>query len=223
MALLAPQDLVGETILITAGPTREAIDPVRYISNHSSGKMGYAIARAAHQRGARVLLVSGPVAIPVPIGVEVINVVSAEEMRQAVFARLPETTIVIKAAAVADYRPAKVSSSKIKKEGNDAMTLALIRNTDILGAIGANKGGRVVVGFAAETTDLLENARKKLLAKNLDMIVANDISAAGAGFDVETNRVTFLLANGEVETLPLLAKSEVAHKLLDRLGRLRGQ
>ena len=221
VALLAPKDLFGETILVTAGPTREAIDPVRYISNYSSGKMGYAIAKAAYQRGARVILISGPVAIPAPLGVELVNVVTAEEMRQAVLGRLAETTVVIKAAAVADYRPTEIAATKIKKESSAAMTLPLIKNADILAEIGANKGGRLVVGFAAETTDLLENARKKLLSKNLDMIVANDISEAGAGFDVETNRVRFLFPDGEVETLPLLDKSEVAQRLLDRIGRLR--
>jgi phosphopantothenoylcysteine decarboxylase/phosphopantothenate--cysteine ligase len=220
--LLAAKDLVGETILVTAGPTREAIDPVRYISNHSSGKMGYAIARAAQQRGARVVLISGPVAIPAPVGVELINVVTAEEMRQAVVAHLQAATIVIKAAAVADYRPAEVSGTKIKKSSDDLMTLPLIKNADILAEIGAQKEGRVVVGFAAETTDLLENARKKLFSKNLDLIVANDITEAGAGFDVETNRVRFLLPDGEVENLPLLNKSEVAGRLLDRIARLRG-
>ncbi|MBE0502851.1 MAG: bifunctional phosphopantothenoylcysteine decarboxylase/phosphopantothenate--cysteine ligase CoaBC [Desulfuromonadales bacterium] len=221
-ALLAEKDLVGETILVTAGPTREAIDPVRYISNHSSGKMGYAIARAAQQRGARVILISGPVAIPVPVGVKLVSVVTAEEMRQAVLAYLDVATVVIKAAAVADYRAAEVSGTKIKKGSDDLMTLSLIKNADILAEIGAHKEGRVVVGFAAETTDLLENARKKLLSKNLDMIVANDITEAGAGFDVETNRVRFLLPDGEVENLPLLDKSEVAQRLLDRIARMRG-
>lgn len=222
-ALLAPKDLAGETILVTAGPTREAIDPVRYISNYSSGKMGYAIARAAYQRGARVILISGPVAIPAPLGVELVSVVTAEEMRQAVLSRLKEATVVIKAAAVADYRPAEVAGTKIKKERSATMTLPLIKNADILAEIGANKEGRLVVGFAAETSDLLENARKKLLSKNLDMIVANDISEAGSGFDVETNRVRFLLPDGEIETLPLLDKSEVAQQLLDRIGRMRRQ
>jgi phosphopantothenoylcysteine decarboxylase/phosphopantothenate--cysteine ligase len=222
-AFLAPKDLVGETILVTSGPTREAIDPVRYISNYSSGKMGYAIARAAQQRGARVILVSGPVAIPAPLGVELINVMTAEEMRQAVLTRLGEATVVIKAAAVADYRPAEVAATKIKKESRASMTLLLIKNADILAEIGANKGGRLVVGFAAETSDLLENARKKLLSKHLDMIVANDISEDGAGFDVETNRVRFLFPDGEVETLPLLDKNEVAQRLLDRIGRLPRQ
>ncbi|MDZ4186197.1 MAG: bifunctional phosphopantothenoylcysteine decarboxylase/phosphopantothenate--cysteine ligase CoaBC [Desulfuromonadales bacterium] len=221
-ALLAPKDLLGETILVTAGPTREAIDPVRYISNHSSGKMGYAIARAAQQRGARVILVSGPVAIPAPVGVELVNVVTAEEMRQSVLARLDEATVVVKAAAVADYRAAEVCATKIKKGRSESMTLPLIKNADILAEIGAMKGERLVVGFAAETTDLLENARKKLIGKNLDMIVANDVSEEGAGFDVETNRVRFLFPDGEVETLPLLDKNEVAQRLLDRIARLRG-
>ena len=183
--------------------------------------MGYAIARAAYQRGASVSLISGPVAIQAPLGVELVNVVTAEEMRQAVLGRLAETTVVIKAAAVADYRPAEVAATKIKKESSAAMTLPLIKNADILAEVGVNKGGRLVVGFAAETGDLLENARKKLLSKHLDMIVANDISEVGAGFDVETNRVRFLFPDGEVETLPLLDKSEVAQRLLDRIGRLR--
>lgn len=222
-ALLTPKDLLGETILVTAGPTREAIDPVRYISNHSSGKMGYAIARAAQQRGARVILVSGPVAIPPPCGVELVKIVTAEEMRQAVLARIDETTVIIKAAAVADYRPAEVNSCKIKKEDLAALSLPLVKNTDILAEIGAKKGRKLVVGFAAETTDLLLNARKKLFAKNLDMIVANDVSEAGSGFDVETNRVRFLLPDGEIEELPLLDKNEVAQRLLDRIARLRAR
>lgn len=221
VALLAVKDLVGETVLVTAGPTREAIDPVRYISNHSSGKMGYAIARAAQQRGARVILVSGPVAITAPIGVELVKTVTAEEMRQEVLSRFDAATVVIKAAAVADYRPVEISSTKIKKGKSETMMLPLIKNTDILAEIGAKKKGQLVIGFAAETTDLLENARKKLHAKNLDMIVANDINEAGAGFDVETNRVRFLLPDGEVETLPLLEKSEVANRLLDRIVVLR--
>jgi len=221
-ALLAPKDLVGETIMVTAGPTREAIDPVRYISNHSSGKMGYAIAKAAYQRGARVILISGPVAIPAPLGVELVSVMTAAEMLQAVLARLDETTVVIKAAAVADYRPVQVAATKIKKESCDALTLSLIKNADILAEIGAMKrAGQLVIGFAAETTDLLENARKKLLSKHLDMIVANDISEVGSGFDVETNRVSFLLPDGEVETLPLLDKNEVAQRLLCRISRFR--
>lgn len=223
-ALLAPKDLLGETVIVTAGPTRESIDPVRYISNHSSGKMGFAIARAAQQRGARVLLVSGPVAIPAPLGVEQVKVTTAEEMRAAVLARLDEATVVIKAAAVADYRPVAVSPVKIKKGNNDSLSLLLTKNPDILAEIGATKGeGRIVIGFAAETTDLLENARKKLLEKNLDMIVANDISEEGAGFDVETNRVRFLLPDGEIEHLPLLEKSDVAERLLDRVLNLRRQ
>lgn len=222
-ALLMPKDLSGETVLITAGPTREAIDPVRYITNHSSGKMGYAIARAAQQRGARVILVSGPVAIQAPVGVELVKVVSAGEMRQAVLSHFNEATVVIKAAAVADYRPAEVNAVKIKKEDSASLNLPLVKNADILAEIGAKKGERLVVGFAAETSDLLENARKKLFGKCLDMIVANDVSEAGSGFDVETNRVRFLLPDGEVETLPLLDKFDVAQRLLDRVVRLLGR
>ncbi|MDO9081568.1 MAG: phosphopantothenoylcysteine decarboxylase, partial [Desulfuromonadales bacterium] len=191
-------------------------------SNHSSGKMGYAIARAAQQRGARVILISGPVAISAPVGVELVNVLTAEEMRHSVLARLDEATVVVKAAAVADYRPTEVSDTKIKKGPSESMKLTLTKNADILAEIGAMKGRRLVVGFAAETTDLLENARKKLIGKNLNMIVANDVSEDGAGFDVETNRVRFLFPDGEVETLPLLDKNEVAQRLLNRIARLRG-
>lgn len=221
LRILAPQDLKGETILVTAGPTRESIDPVRYITNHSSGKMGYAIARAACQRGARVILVSGPVAVPAPCRVELVAVTCAQEMHAAVMGRMEEASVVIKSAAVADYRPSQPRTVKIKKEELTELTLQLERNPDILAAVGACKGHRLVVGFAAETTDLVENARKKLLAKHLDLVVANDVTQPGAGFDVETNLVKFLLADGTVEELPLLSKDEVAHRLLDRVRQLR--
>jgi phosphopantothenoylcysteine decarboxylase/phosphopantothenate--cysteine ligase len=221
IALLTPQDLQGETLLITAGPTREALDPVRYLSNYSSGKMGYAIARAAQRRGARVILVSGPVALSAPDGVELVAVTSAAEMRTAVLERLEEASVVIKAAAVADYRPATPSRVKLKKEELAELTLHLEKNADILAEVGARKGTRLVVGFAAETSDLLENARKKLRAKHLDLIVANDVTEPGAGFDVETNRVRLIFADGRLEELPLLTKDEVAQRLLDRVRELR--
>jgi phosphopantothenoylcysteine decarboxylase/phosphopantothenate--cysteine ligase len=221
LRLLSPQDLSGETVLVTAGPTREELDPVRYLSNYSSGKMGYAIARAACQRGARVILVSGPTALPVPSRVELVPVVSARQMREAVMARLPEATVVVKSAAVADYRPSKRSEQKIKKGQEAELKLTLEKNPDILAELGQRKTTQLLVGFAAETTDLLENARKKLETKNLDLIVANDVSRSDAGFNVDTNAVRLLYRDGSSEELPLLSKDEVAQQLLDRIGRLR--
>ncbi|MBE0598840.1 MAG: bifunctional phosphopantothenoylcysteine decarboxylase/phosphopantothenate--cysteine ligase CoaBC [Desulfuromonadales bacterium] len=219
LRLLTPQDLAGETVLVTAGPTREDIDPVRYLSNRSSGRMGFAVARAARLRGARVVLVAGPTALPVPAGVEVVPVTSAQQMRAAVLARFPEATIVIKAAAVADFRPAQQAPQKIKKKEAE-LVLSLEKNPDILAELGGEKGGRRLVGFAAETADLGENARKKLMEKNLDLVVANDVSREGAGFDVETNIVRLLFRDGRVEDLPQLSKEEVAHRLLDRVRDL---
>jgi phosphopantothenoylcysteine decarboxylase/phosphopantothenate--cysteine ligase len=221
LRLLSPQDLKGETLLVTAGPTREELDPVRYLSNYSSGKMGYAIARAARQRGARVILVSGPTALPVPPGVEVVPVVSARQMREAVMARLAEATVVVKSAAVADYRPSERSEQKIKKGQESELELTLEKNPDILAELGQRKTTQLLVGFAAETTDLVENARKKLETKNLDLIVANDVSRSDAGFNVDTNAVRLLYRDGSSEELPLLSKDEVAQQLLDRIGRLR--
>ncbi len=221
LRLLSPQDLSGETVLVTAGPTREELDPVRYLSNYSSGKMGYAIARAARQRGARVILVSGPTALPVPCGVEVVQVVSARQMREAVMERLAKATVVVKAAAVADYRPAERSEQKIKKGQEAELGLTLEKTTDILAELGQCKTTQLLVGFAAETTDLVENARKKLETKNLDLIVANDVSRSDAGFDVDTNAVRLLYRDGSSEELPLLSKDEVAQQLLDRIVRLR--
>jgi len=219
--VLSPQDLAGQSVLVTAGPTREELDPVRYISNYSSGKMGYAIARAAHQRGAKVVLVSGPTFLTPPDGVELVSVVSAAQMRTAVFQALEQSTIVIKAAAVADYRPLSVSGQKLKKKDAE-MFLSLEKNPDILAEIGANKQGRILVGFAAETQDLLQNATLKLRNKNLDLIVANDITQSGAGFDVDTNVVKLLHADGSIEELPQLSKVDVAHQLLDRVVQLVG-
>ncbi len=221
LALLTPQDFADETVLVTAGPTREEIDPVRFISNYSSGKMGYALARAARLRGARVILVSGPSALAVPWGVERLAVVSAEEMREAVLSRWEEATVVIKAAAVADYRPAVRAAGKVKKEGRESLSLALEKNPDILAELGRRKGHRFLVGFAAETSDLLENARKKLRAKNLDLMVANDVTQERAGFDVDTNIVRLLGPDEAEEALPEMSKDEVAGHILDRIRALR--
>jgi len=220
VALLAPDDLAGETVLVTAGPTREEIDPVRFISNHSSGKMGYAIARAAWRRGARVILVSGPTCLPEPWGVETVRVSTAAQMLEAVQARLKESSIVIKAAAVADYRPKERSEAKVKKHAGQ-MTLEMERNPDILAEVGRQKDGRLVIGFAAETEDLLANARRKLQEKNLDLIVANDVGQPGAGFDVETNIVRLLFPDGSVEEPGIMPKEELAGLILDRIVALR--
>ncbi len=217
---LTPSDLVAERLLITAGPTREEIDPVRYISNYSSGKMGYAIARAARRRGAQVTLVSGPTALPAPWGVTFVPVESAGEMYDAVMARVGESSVVIKAAAVADYRPVARAGEKLKKQG-ERITLELVKNRDILTELGRNKNGALLVGFAAETTELLANARKKLMEKNVDLLVANDVTEAGAGFSVETNIVRLLHRNGRVEEPGILSKEAVANLILDRVAELR--
>jgi phosphopantothenoylcysteine decarboxylase/phosphopantothenate--cysteine ligase len=219
--LLGTRDLAGEIVLITAGPTREELDPVRFLSNYSSGKMGFAIARAARNRGARVILIAGPTCQNPPCGVEFHAVVSAIQMRDAAVAGMEEATIVVKAAAVADYRPVTSSREKIKKEKAGEMTVHLQKNPDILAELGRVKGERILVGFAAETQDLLENARKKLVEKNLDLIVANDVTQPGAGFDVDTNIVRLLYRDGAVEELPQLSKDEVAHALLDRIVAMR--
>jgi phosphopantothenoylcysteine decarboxylase / phosphopantothenate---cysteine ligase len=215
------RDLAGETVLVTAGPTCEDIDPVRFLSNRSSGKMGYAIAEAAARRGAKVVLVSGPTSLETPEGVERVNVRTAEEMLQAVQAHFGESSIGIFAAAVADYRPADPSGSKIKR-GSEVLTIRLQPNPDILAIVAAAKGERVVVGFAAETGQVVENARKKLSAKNADLIVANDVTAEGAGFDLDTNVVTFFARDGRELPLPRMSKSEVAQRIFDEVLRLRG-
>ncbi len=217
---LAPKDLAGEKVLVTAGPTREEIDPVRFISNYSSGKMGYAIARAARRRGAEVTLVSGPTSLDEPYGVSVTQVVSACGMLEAVMAKAPGSSIIIKAAAVADYRPALRADAKIKKTAAPK-ALELIRNPDILAELGKNKGERLLVGFAAETGDLLQNAGKKLAEKNLDMVVANDISQSGAGFNIDTNIVKLLFKGGRVEELPIMGKEELADVILDRVVEMK--
>ena len=215
------QDLDGEGVLVTAGPTREDIDPVRFLSNRSSGKMGYAVARAAARRGAKVVLVTGPTALETPGGVERVDVRSAEDMLRAVEARFPECTLAIFAAAVADYRAVEPSESKIKRT-QDALTLRLEPNPDILATVAREKGDRLVVGFAAETDNVAENARKKLAQKNADVMVANDVTAEGAGFDVDTNMVTLLSCDGRDLALPRLTKAEVAERILDEVLRLRG-
>jgi len=219
-SILTRKDLQGEKILVTAGPTREPFDPVRFISNYSSGKMGYAIAAMGQRRGAEVTLVSGPCSIPAPPGVKFVNVGSAVEMRSAVMENMANSTIIIKAAAVADYRPARASSSKIKKK-KGPLSIDLERNPDIIGEVGKSKGDRVLIGFAMETENLVENARGKLVAKNMDLIVANDLSRADAGFQADTNLVKIIDRQGKVEELPLMEKTEVANRILDRALKLR--
>jgi phosphopantothenoylcysteine decarboxylase / phosphopantothenate---cysteine ligase len=212
------QDLSGETVLITAGPTREKIDPVRYLTNRSSGRMGYALAEAALRRGARVLLVSGPTSLTPPAAAELTRVESTQEMRDAVVSLLPQATIVIKTAAVSDYRPKSAAGHKIKRDG--PMTLELEATPDILREISAKKGTQVLVGFAAETENVLENARRKLVRKNLDAIVVNDVSREGVGFDSDRNAVT-IITGDEVVEVPETTKWEVAQRVLDQVVRLR--
>lgn len=219
--LSGKQDLAGETVLITAGPTCEDIDPVRFLTNRSSGKMGYAVAAAALGRGAKVVLVSGPTALETPRGVEQIDVRSTEEMHLAVRKRFADSTMAIFAAAVADYRPATKAGQKIKRSG-ESLTLRLEPNPDILANAAREKGERLIVGFAAETEHVAENARKKLTEKNADMIVANDVSREGAGFDGDTNIVTLFSRDGRDLPLPRLSKPEVAERILDEALRLRG-
>ncbi len=219
--LRARGDLDGETVLITAGPTCEDLDPVRYITNRSSGKMGYAVAEAAALRGAKVILVSGPVNLEAPAGVERIDVRTARDMHRAVVDRIAGASIAILAAAVADYRPVEPHAEKIKK-GDAALTISLEPTTDILAEVARNKGQKIVVGFAAETDHVAENARKKLSAKNADLIVANDVTAEGAGFDHDTNIVTLFSCDGRDLALPKMSKGEVAQRILDEVVRLQG-
>jgi len=220
--LLSEQDLSGLSIVVTAGATMEPIDPVRYISNRSSGKMGHAIARAAIRRGASVTLVSGPTALEAPQGVRLCHVKTAEEMKQAVFDSRDGADIIIKAAAVSDYRPLKRADQKIKK-GADNMSLELEKNPDILAELGKGKEGYgyILVGFAAETEDLLANARKKLERKNLDIIAVNDVTREDAGFEADTNQVKIIYRGGAEEDLPLMTKDDVADHLLDRVKELK--
>lgn len=221
VGLLAPRhDLRGERILITAGPTREAVDPVRYLSNRSSGKMGYALAKAALRRGAEVILVSGPTSLAPPARARMIPVETTEEMREAVLAHLDEATIVVKAAAVADYRPVRSAPQKIQGR-QEGLTLTLTPTPDILREIGARKGRRFVVGFAAETEAVTANARAKLEAKGVDLMVANDVSRPGVGFEADDNQVVLLDRWGGVLELPRMSKLEAADAIFDRILALR--
>ncbi len=219
-ALKIRRDLDGETVLVTAGPTCEDLDPVRFITNRSSGKMGYAVAEAAARRGAQVVLISGPTNLETPAGVDRVNVRTALEMQQAVKQHFAKASVGIFAAAVADYRPANAASQKIKRS-KEPLTIRLEANPDILATAAAEKGARLVVGFAAETDHVAENARKKLTAKKADLIVANDVTAEGAGFDLDTNVVTLFARDGRDLPLPKMTKREVADRVLDEVVRLR--
>jgi len=221
-ALARRSDLAGETVLVTAGPTVEDLDPVRFLSNRSSGRMGYRLAEAARDRGARVVLVSGPTALAPPAGVETVAVRSAEEMARAVEERAGEASVVVMAAAVADYRPASVSPSKIKKAEGPAR-IELVRTTDILADLGRRKGARTLVGFAAETDRLIERAREKLRGKNLDLVVANDVGRPGAGFGGETNAAVLIDRDGGETEVPLGSKRALAEAIWDRVAALRGR
>ncbi|MDP3038828.1 MAG: bifunctional phosphopantothenoylcysteine decarboxylase/phosphopantothenate--cysteine ligase CoaBC [Deltaproteobacteria bacterium] len=218
--LLSPKDFSGEKILVTAGPTEEPIDPVRFLSNHSSGKMGFALARAARRRGAEVTLISGPTALPVPPQMRSIAVRSAAQMREAVLNHLESASILIMAAAVSDYRPKQKAPEKIKKSKLETV-LELELNPDILAEAGKKKNSRIMVGFAAETENLLQNTREKLEKKNLDLIVANDVTLPGAGFKADTNIVKIMDRSGKVEELPLMTKEDLADRILDRIALLK--
>jgi phosphopantothenoylcysteine decarboxylase/phosphopantothenate--cysteine ligase len=220
VALLTASDLAGQTVLVTAGPTREAIDPVRYISNPSSGKMGYAIARAAENRGARVVLISGPVALTPPLNTQVVPVTTAEEMAAAVFERLEQAQVVVKVAAVSDYRPVVAHDHKIKK-GAAGIQIDLERTTDILKEVGRRRrADQILVGFAAETHDMETYARRKLAEKRLDVIAANLIGPADSGFAAETNRLTLFFADGRKMPLDLMPKAALAHLILDQVAAM---
>ncbi len=221
LRVLTPNDFLGCPVLITAGPTREALDPARYVSNRSSGKMGYALARAAHRRGATVTLISGPVDLPHPPGVEVIKVSSASEMYTAVFEHREEAEVIIKSAAVADFRPDSYQPHKIKKK-SESLQLNFIKNKDILSALGQRrKQGQLLVGFAAESKDHEQEGERKLLEKNIDLIVVNDILGKKTGFDVDTNQVTLIDRQGSTK-LPLLSKEQTANGILDKIVSLVG-
>jgi phosphopantothenoylcysteine decarboxylase / phosphopantothenate---cysteine ligase len=213
------RDLDGLKVLITAGPTREAIDPVRYISNHSSGKMGYSIAKAASIRGAKVRVISGTASVSRPINAEMVDVTTAEEMYTAVMDCYKDYDIIIMAAAVADYKCVKIADKKIKKTSED-MCIKLAKNPDIALELGKVKGSRIVVGLCAETNDLIENAKAKLEGKNFDLIMANDVTMEGAGFGTDTNIVTIINRDGGIKELPKMQKSEVANELLNEVVRL---
>ena len=219
--LFAKKDMEGLRVMVTAGPSREALDPVRYISNRSSGKMGYAIAQAAQKRGAEVTLLSGPVAIEVPQGVKLVPFTTTQELLDRASELAREQDLLIQAAAPADYRAKEVAPQKIKKQGGEPMTFTLVENPDVAATLGkAKRSGQVFVGFAAETNDVLAHARDKLARKNLDMIVANDVTRPGAGFDVDTNIVTLITKDGQ-EALPMMSTAEVAQRILDRALALR--
>lgn len=214
--LFAKKDMEGLRVMVTAGPSREALDPVRYISNRSSGKMGYAIAQAAQKRGAEVTLLSGPVAIEAPPGVKLVPFTTTQELLDRASELAREQDLLIQAAAPADYRAKEVAPQKIKKQGGEPMTFTLVENPDVAATLGkAKRSGQVFVGFAAETNDVLAHAKDKLARKNLDMIVANDVTRPGAGFDVDTNIVTLITKEGQ-ETLPMMSKADVAQRILDR-------
>ena len=215
--LNVPRDLEGRTVLVTAGPTREALDPVRFISNRSSGKMGYAIAEAASRRGAIVTLISGPTILTPPENVKLVNVESAIQMRDEVISCASQSQIIIMSAAVSDYRPKDFSTQKIKR-GENIITIVLEENPDILAELGRDKrDGQILVGFSMETENLIENSRKKLEKKNADFIVANDVSKEGAGFGTDTNMVTLISSSGQIKELPLMSKYDVANAILDEI------
>jgi phosphopantothenoylcysteine decarboxylase/phosphopantothenate--cysteine ligase len=221
-ALLAPKDLRNEKILVTAGPTREPIDPVRFLSNRSSGKMGYALAQAAYLRGAEVTLITGPTALGPPPVTEVLMVQTASEMFEETMKRYKSMDTVIMAAAVSDFRPAQPAPSKIKKDSGP-LTFSLIRNPDILETMGREKSATFLVGFAAETNDVLTNATKKIKAKNIDLMVANDVTKPGAGFESDTNIVTLLTPEGNKEELPHMSKALLAHRILDTIVAMKSR
>ncbi len=220
---LGPRSWDGQKIIVTAGGTREAIDPVRILTNRSSGKMGYAVAEEARRRGAEVVLISAPTALSAPSGVRLFPVESALEMREAVMTEFEDAAVLVMAAAVADFRPSEVSIQKIKKEslGETNPSIELVRNPDILAEVSAQRGGRIVVGFAAESHDVVAAARRKLARKGCDLLVANDICRRDAGFETDTNAVLLVTPDGEVEALPLQTKTEVAASILDRIEKLR--
>lgn len=216
-------DMQGLKVLVTAAGTREPIDPVRFVGNRSSGKMGYAVAQMAAERGAEVLLVTGPSALAIPDNVKAVKVETTQQMLEACLEAYPKVDIVIKAAAVADYRPRDVADQKIKKKTDDAMVVVMDKNPDILKELGARKQHQVLIGFAAETQNLIANATEKVNKKNLDMIVANDVTAAGAGFNTDTNIVKFLFADGRLESLDMMPKTEVAQRILNEAMAIRAK
>lgn len=222
--LVSPKDLKGKKILVSAGPTREAIDPVRYISNHSSGKMGYAVAGAAERRGADVCLVSGPVHIDPPMGLTVVKVETAREMAREILERMDDADIIIKVAAVADYRPDEQKKNKIKKKDHKkGLSISLIENPDILKQVGMRKKKQFLAGFAAETNDLEKNALLKMEKKNLDMIVANLVGVSDSGFETDTNKVKIFFRDGKIEDIPLMSKTRIADRILDSILAETGQ